>query len=231
MQRTLYLLLIAALCMTFVPVSSPSQAIELTDEQEQRVERLIVEMTLEEKVGQMFMVNIPGKALGDRAAEFIATYHPGAVAIFGANVDEEPIAQVATFINQIQEVSTTTGANIPMIIAVDQEGGRVRRLVNDVTYFPDPIMLGAMTEPESVERYGAAMAAELHEIGINMNLAPVADLMSRADALNPYSVVNRRTFGDDPDRVGWQTAAYTAGLAQHNVIGVLKHYPGHGGAG
>lgn len=222
-----HLLLALLLLNTFL---HPIVAEENSPEQVARVDALIAQMTLEQKVGQMFMVNIYGKALGDRGREFISTYQPGAVAIFGYNTDFEPASGIATLINDMQGVATTSGVGIPMIIAVDQEGGRVRRIVNDVTWFPEPLALGATTEPESVERWGAAAGRELKAIGVNMNLAPVADLAVRGDLLNQYRVMHRRTFGDDPERVGWQVAAYSDGLAQSGVIGVLKHYPGHGGA-
>src|SRR5690606_26332254 len=155
--------------------------------------------------------------LGERGQTFIETYHPGAVALFGYNTDGQSASQVAALINQIQEAST-----IPMIIATDQEGGRVNRLVNDVTYFPDPLWLGAQTDPATVQAVGAAMGRELAAIGINMNLAPVADLQTRDDMFNEYRVMYRRTFGDNPEQVGWQVAAYVQGLADSGVIGVLK---------
>jgi beta-N-acetylhexosaminidase len=68
------------------------------------------------------------------------------------------------------------------------------------------------------------------QLGVNMNLAPVADLHTRSDMLNRYRVMHRRTFGDDPNRVGVQVAAYVDGLRDSGVIGVIKHFPGHGGA-
>ncbi len=225
MQKIIWLLLIFSLALP------PVSARQATLSDAERVEKIVADMTLEEKVGQMFMVNIYGKELGQRATEFIQQHHPGAVAIFGYNTDFEPASATAAFINQIQAVSTTSGAEIPMIIATDQEGGRVRRLVNDVTFFPDPLALGATTQPEAVERVGLALGSEMRAMGITMNLAPVADLHTREDMLNQYRVMHRRTFGDDPDRVGEQVAAYARGLEQAGVIGVVKHYPGHGGAG
>lgn len=227
MRKFVWLMLLFTLLLPSTTAQQDTQE-NLTDTA--RVEQILEDMTLEEKVGQMFMVNIYGKAIGERATEFIQQQHPGAVAIFGYNTDLEPASATAAFINQIQEVSTTSGAEIPMIIATDQEGGRVRRLVNDVTFFPDPLAFGATTTDEAIERVGFALGSEMRAMGINMNLAPVADLHTREDMLNQYRVMHRRTFGDDPDRVGQQVAAYSLGLAEAGVIGVIKHYPGHGGA-
>ena len=229
MQKIIVILFIVSL--VFTPnFSSFTQATELTPEEVERVESLIASMTLEEKVGQMFMVNIYGTELAERGTAFITDYHPGAVAIFAYNTDFEPPSQVATFLNQIQQVASTTGAGVPLFIATDHEGGTVQRIVNEMTWFPDPSYLGAASDPEPIARMGAAVGRELHALGVNMNLAPIADLQTRGDALNQYRVMHRRTFGDDPDRVGWQVAAYTDGLAEQGVVGVIKHYPGHGGA-
>ncbi len=227
MRKIIGLIFLLAL---LVPQIHAQENSEETTTHAERVEALIHNMTLEEKVGQMFMINIYGKAIGDRATAFIQEQHPGAVAIFGYNTDYETAGNIAHFINQIQEAATAGQNGIPMIIATDQEGGRVRRIVNDVTLFPDPLALGATTHLEAVERIGYAVGAELRAIGITMNLAPVADLHTREDMLNQYRVMHRRTFGDDPQRVGEQVAAYSEGLAEAGVIGVIKHYPGHGGA-
>jgi beta-N-acetylhexosaminidase len=76
---------------------------------------------------------------------------------------------------------------------------------------------------------GRVTGAELREIGFNMNLAPVADLYARDDLYFDSRVLHRRTFGDDPERVGMQVAAYSAGLSDAGIISVTKHFPGHGG--
>jgi beta-N-acetylhexosaminidase len=219
-----YLALILVILCFAVILPHPVQS-----QREDHVETLLDEMTLEQKIGQMFMTTIYGTQVGDTAREFIAETTPGAVAIFGYNT-EQPTPELAQFINDMQAASVESGANIPLIVAVDQEGGRVWRLVNDVTHFPEAMFMGAPTDPAALERVGAATGAELQAIGINMNLAPVADLQTRTDTLTPVRVMYRRTFGNDPERVGWQTAAYVRGMAEYNVIGVLKHFPGHGGA-
>lgn len=186
-------------------------------------------MTLEQKVGQMFMVSLYGAELSEAGAAFIRQQQPGAVAIFGYNADGRTPQQVAALINQMQAVATENGG-VPLIIATDQEGGRVQRITNGMTVFPDPLYLGAVTNDAALERIGAVMGAELAALGINMNLAPVADLHTRGDMLSDVRVMHRRTFGDNPERVGEQAAAYVEGLRQAGVIGVVKHFPGHGGA-
>jgi beta-N-acetylhexosaminidase len=218
------------LLITLLPITAQGDSHTYDPALERRVEMLLAQMSLEEKVGQMFMVNIYGTEFGENGATFIREQHPGAVAIFGFNTDGQSAEDLANFLNEMQRVAQDSGAGIPLIVATDQEGGRVRRVSEEVTAFPSPLFLGATTRPEAIQRIGAAAGAELHTLGINMNLAPVADLTTRTDMLSEVRVMYRRTFGEDPQRVGEQVAAYTQGLAESGVIGVLKHFPGHGGA-
>lgn len=219
------------LCTLLLPLGRPPQPAQAQEAAPtDRVESLLASMSLEQKIGQMFMVNVYGKELKENGIRFLQESTPGAVAIFGYNTNDESAETVAAFIEAMQATAVESGAGVPLFVAVDQEGGRVRRIINGVTYFPEPLPMGAVTQVAALEQYGAAMGAELSALGINMNLAPVADLYDREDATNIYRVMHRRTFGEDPEQVGWQAAAYSAGLAQQGVVGVLKHFPGHGGA-
>lgn len=218
-RQMLCCLVLVSLIIGIWPASSSDEEIDV----------LLASMTLEEKVGQMFMVSLYGKRLTDAGENLISTYHPGAVALFGYNVDYERADHIALLINEMQTAAVESGAEIPLFIAADQEGGRVQRIVNGVTHYPDPLYLGAIMTPEPIRGVGAATGAELRALGVNMNLAPVADLQSRPDEFDKNRVLYRRTFGDDAGRVGWQVAAYSAGLADSGVVGVVKHFPGHGG--
>jgi beta-N-acetylhexosaminidase len=154
-------------------------------------------MSLAEKAGQVFMVSIYGRNLPEAGAALITDYHPGAVALFAYNTDYQPLAEVASLINQMQALSTADNGP-PLFIALDHEGGRVRRLVNGVTRFPDPLGFGALPEPGPYQTIGRLTGAELRAVGVNMNLAPVLDLFSRPDLQDKNRVLYRRTLGDDP---------------------------------
>lgn len=213
-------ILLLLFCMLVPPLMAQS-----SEEPADEVESLLANMSLEQKVGQMFMVTLYGKALTETGEAFIRDYQPGAVAIFGFNTDFETGEHVALLINNMQSASS-----IPLIIASDEEGGTVRRIINDVTKFPDPLGMGAVSSADVIRAVGAARGREIWAIGVNMNLAPVVDLSLPQDMRNPNSVLFRRTLGDDPQRVGWVAARYSEGLASEGVIAVAKHYPGHGGA-
>ena len=136
---------------------------ELSAADNERIENQLAVMTIEEKAGQLFMVSLFGRDLTETGAALINDYHPGAVALFNYNTDFEPASQVAKLINDMQGYATSTGAEIPLIIAADQEGGDVRRIVNDVTVFPDPLGLGAITEYDSIERVAEITGAHFHQ--------------------------------------------------------------------
>ncbi len=187
------------------------------------VDTLLNAMTLEQRVGQMFMVSAYGKTLSDTTTAFIKEMMPGGVALFtynGTLPDE-----VTHTVNDWQGVVTGVGAKVPLFVSIDQEGGSVTRLTTGFASLPAGWALGAMPL-EDARHVGQIVAEELSAVGINMNLAPVTDVQTIRSNL----LMDRRTFGSKPDRVGAAAAAISAGMADRNVIAVLKHFPGHGDA-
>jgi beta-N-acetylhexosaminidase len=193
---------------------------------QQRVDDLMATMTLRQKVGQLFMVTLFGKQLADSNISFIAEYQPGAVAVFDFNVQDQTPAQVTILVNSIQQ-NAVDHIGIPMLVATDQEGGRVWRLQEGFTQFPDPAILGAAADPEVAFLVGQAIGREIAAVGLNMNLAPVTDLHNRGDALNIHRVLNHRTISEDAEVTGEMAGGLVQGMADVGVIGVLKHFPGH----
>jgi beta-N-acetylhexosaminidase len=190
-----------------------------------RVEILLAQMTTRQKVGQLFMVTLFSPRLLESNRQFIADYYPGAIALFGSNLDYQSSAETTALINSIQTASIAS-SGVPMFVAADQEGGLVWRLINGFTHFPKPLYLGAM-QPDMAYRVGQAMGREMAAVGVNMNLAPVIDLTTREDALNKYRVLFARTMGENPHLVGINAGYLSQGMATSGVVGVLKHFPGH----
>ncbi len=228
MRRLFSLVLIVTLISPLWPVQAIGD--DAPPDNPNRVDALLAEMSVAEKVGQLYVVSLFGRQLSEPAARMLTDYHPGGVTLFDFNTDFESAASITRLINDMQATATASGASVPLFIATDHEGGRVRRIVNDVTLFPDPLAFGAVQDPAIVQRMGRVTGDELAALGVNMNLAPVADLTTRGDMLNRTRVMNRRTFGDDPARVGQIAAAYSDGLRDAGVVSVVKHFPGHGGA-
>ena len=188
---------------------------------EQSIPDQIAEMSLKQKVAQMFMVSFFGTQLTDIERDFLRDVQPGAVVLFGKNV--ETPEQVTRLTNDYQKM-ILDGGGIPLFIAVDQEGGRIQHLQDGFTRFPLPMLWTATQDEELAYQVGSAMATEMLAVGVNMNLAPVADLNTNID--NP--IIGRRSFGSEVEMVAPILTHFIRGLQDNGVMATVKHFPGHG---
>ncbi len=177
-----------------------------------------VEMTSREKIGQLFMVGFMGTSVTPDLASFIREYKPGGVILFSRNL--ESVQQIVELTNELQRCSPQS----PLLISIDQEGGRVSRLPKGFTIFPPCDLLGRCNSSELTYAAAATIAKELKAVGINMNMAPVLDVNSNPD--NP--VIGDRAFGSAPDLVSELGLVTASGLQDNKVIACGKHFPGHG---
>lgn len=177
-----------------------------------------IEMSSREKIGQLFMVGFMGTSVNPELASFIREYQPGGVILFSRNL--ESVEQIVELTNDLQRCSPKS----PLLISIDQEGGRVSRLPKGFTVFPPCELLGQCNSSELAYAAAATIAKELKAVGINMNMAPVLDVNSNPD--NP--VIGDRAFGSTPDVVSEMGLVTTAGLQDNNVVACGKHFPGHG---
>ncbi|MFC4587228.1 glycoside hydrolase family 3 protein [Sphaerisporangium corydalis] len=204
--------------------------------------RKIASMSLEEKVGQLFVADVYGES-GDTAApadvaanqamygpgvkngdDLIARYKLGAVLYFRwANNLNDPV-RTAGLSNDLQRAALAQPARIPLLVATDQEHGAVYRLDEPFTAFPGQMALGAARSAAGALTAGLVTGRELTALGINQDYAPVADV--NIDPGNP--VIGVRSFGEDTDLVSGLTRASVLGLRQGGVTATLKHFPGHG---
>lgn len=222
----LTMLLVISLVMGGLPAALQNAVPRSEASENSPIDQILAEMTVRQKVGQLLVVNLGGRQLSEAQAAFLATYQPGAFVVFGSNVEGRPPSEITEYINSLQ-ITMQDNEALPMLIATDHEGGRVQRLLEGFTHFPEPSILGASADPEIARLVGGAMGRELSAVGINMNLAPVADLHTRADMLNTSRVLNHRTISQDPEVVGEIVAGLATGFADYQVIGVAKHFPGH----
>ncbi|MFT4296508.1 MAG: glycoside hydrolase family 3 N-terminal domain-containing protein, partial [Micropruina sp.] len=171
---------------------------------------------LRRAVNATLMPGFPGPALpGWLSAELADGL--GAVCLFGSNIDTP--AQVGELTDAVH------AANPDAVVATDEEGGDVTRLHHrDGSPYPSMAYLGRLDDEALTSAVGAGIGAELRAAGIDLNLAPVADVNS--DPRNP--VIGVRSFGSDAALVGRHVAAYTRGLQSAGVGAVAKHFPGHG---
>ncbi|MBL9202394.1 MAG: glycoside hydrolase family 3 protein [Opitutaceae bacterium] len=192
-------------------------------------------LTLREKIGQLLVVGFRGSQpeACAIAARDVREHGIGGVVLFDQEMVDgsagrkniESPAQVRTLLAFLQ-----SHARVPLLTAIDQEGGRVNRL-KPVYGFPESISheeLGKLDQPAETHRHAAATAQTLRSVGLNWNLAPVADLDANPD--NPIIRGKRRSFAADPETVARHATEFVRAHRAHGVLTCLKHFPGHGSA-
>ncbi len=189
---------------------------------QQYIDTIISKMTLEQKLGQMMVVQFNGPLYSPDLNDMITQYNVGSVLIFKSNGNIDTRSQLSGLTQQMQQHS-----NIPLIIATDQEGGTVDRLVDLDGPRPAAADIGQASDPvRAASQAGKQDASDLASYGINLNLAPVVDVDTQNAAEIHYDA---RAFGRDPATVTRLAGAYLSGLQQSNkVFGTLKHFPGLG---
>jgi beta-N-acetylhexosaminidase len=198
---------------------------------ERWAQRTLRHLTLEEKVGQVIMPWARVQFFNLRSADFlklrdnIRKYHLGALGVSvpaeGLFVYKKEPYEAAALTNQLQRES-----KIPLLFAADFERGLSMRL-NGTTVFPHAMAFGAAGKTSYAEALGRITAAEARAIGIHWNFFPDADVNS--NPANP--IINTRSFGEDPEKVGEMVAAYIHGAHSQGLLSTAKHFPGHGDTG
>ncbi len=179
-------------------------------------------MTLEEQIGQLLVVGFQGTTVPEEIVELIQHYHVGNIIFFSRNIQDAQ--QVRELTRSLQAIARAAGQPLPLLICTDQENGMVRRLGTDATLFPGNMTMGAIGSEDIAYAVALASGRELKALGIDLNLAPVADVNN--NPANP--VIGVRSFGEDPQQVARLTAATVKGYRAAGVITSLKHFPGHG---
>lgn len=179
-------------------------------------ELLLQDMTTEEKVGQLFLARCPN----ENAVEDIDQYHLGGYILFGRDFENKTRDQVTQTIADYQE-----NAAIPMLIAVDEEGGTVCRVSSYFrdSRFPSPRTLYDQGGLELIWETEAEKCLLLKEFGINVNVAPVCDITT-----DPNAFMYSRSLGQSPEETGRFVSGVLQVMQDHQIGGVLKHFPGYG---
>ncbi|MFJ8697073.1 glycoside hydrolase family 3 protein, partial [Streptomyces roseolilacinus] len=210
------------------------------DGEERGLVRTVSRMTLEEKVGQLFVMRVYGhsathpdqadvdanlREIGVRtAAELVAKYHVGGVIYFTWAHNTRDPHQIADLSNGIQRAALAQRIPLPVLISTDQEHGIVARVGEPATLLPGAMALGACGARDVARRAAHIAGAELAALGIRQNYAPVADV--NVNPANP--VIGVRSFGADPQAVARMVAAQVKGYQGAGVAATAKHFPGHG---
>ncbi|MEU8025532.1 glycoside hydrolase family 3 protein [Micromonospora haikouensis] len=230
---------------------TPSGAPTATADPAARAAALVGTLADEDLVGQVLMPYAygdnatkvsTGSAAGNRAlagvdtpAEMVAKYRLGGLILVGFSADDPTSGnQETTNVDNPQQVrELTTGLRdaagklpagaAPLLIGTDQEYGVVTRITDGVTLLPSPLAAGAAGDPALTEAAWRAAGQELAAMGINLDFAPVADVL-----VTRSTVIGSRSFGADPKRASAQVAGAVRGLQGAGVAASVKHFPGHG---
>lgn len=183
------------------------------------IEKQLERMSLNEKLGTMIIAGIDGTKADARAQRMIAQQHVGGVIFYKDNVTTP--SGVSAYVNQLK--TWNKGNLSPLLVTVDEEGGRVERLPGLVP-FPSGKAVGDTGDAAYAGRIGHLLGEASKAMGFNVDFAPVLDINSNPN--NP--VIGDRSFGATSDRVTKMGLAVMEGLRAEKVVPVVKHFPGHG---
>jgi beta-N-acetylhexosaminidase len=219
-------------------VQAQTQPTSLDREQRQWVDSTLKKLSLDELVGQMVFASLDSTFLSsdsdkyDALVQLVRETRVGGILAFGGT---EPVPQVmlnptygpiilgqpvelASTLNRLQSV-----ASIPLLTSADFEWGVGMRIAG-ATKFPRAMAFGAAADEVLAYEAGKVTAQESRSVGIHVDFGPVADVNN--NPRNP--VINIRSFGEDPARVGALVSSWVRGLQEGGVLATLKHFPGHG---
>lgn len=200
-----------------------------------RIEEILAGMSLEQKIGQLFVAVGYGSRADqahasntsttgvDTIAEIVRTHHVGGLIYFVWSENLQSIEQVATLSNDAQDAALESGG-IPLIISADEERGVVYRLPAPATPLPGQMALGATGSRAHARKAGEIVGAEMRAAGLHQAFSPVVDV--NVEAQNP--VIGVRSLGADPAAVARLAAAQIKGLQGADCSAAAKHFPGHG---
>lgn len=182
--------------------------------------KVIEEMSLDEKIGQMIIAGISGTTSNSTTKSLVNTYKVGGF-IFYANNLTSP-KQTKHLLNQLKTENENN--HLPLFLSVDQEGGAISRLSGDLINLPTNKEIGKVNNATYSYEIGKLLGKEVNEFGFNVDFAPVLDVNSNPN--NP--IIGNRSFGNNHrivSKLGIQTMK---GIQSRGIISVIKHFPGHG---
>jgi beta-N-acetylhexosaminidase len=192
------------------------------------VQQVYDQLTLAQRVGQLFLVGVPDDLAGSDTVQAVDAYHFGSVLL---PKNDEGTAEMAAGAAAIQALAPTATGGVKFLVAANQEGGEVQQLSGPgFDVMPSELVQGTWTT-SALRAQAQTWGSELHAAGVNLNLAPVMDVVPEATAASnaPIGALDRE-FGFDPQTNGEHGVAYVQGMAAAGVASVAKHFPGLGRA-
>lgn len=198
------------------PIRPPMGTSQARTSEKDWVEKTLGTMTLEEKIGQLFMVDVytkQGAADRSRVEQLIRQYHVGGLLFM--KTDAQSLLQTANYLQSV--------AKYPLLIAIDGETGPSMR-VTDALRFPKQMTLGAISEEAPLRQVGQLIGRQCRRLGIHLNFAPVLDVNTNPQ--NP--VIGARSYGEIKQVVASKGRSFMQGMQSERVLACAKHFPGHG---
>lgn len=174
-------------------------------------------------VGQLLTVGFHGTRPTATLANALKKKERGGVILFKRNLADN-LFDIPELNRELSSLSTSSASDIPLLIAVDQEGGRVARVKAPALVLPPMFSLGERAPRELLRETARAQALELAALGFTMNFAPILDVNSRPE--NP--IIGDRAFSSDPETAAARALTYAEGMRDGGILSCGKHFPGHG---
>ncbi len=173
-------------------------------------------LTLEQEVGQVFIIGIDGTEVDEEMEAIIKDLHPGGVLLLGKNIENKE--QIKKLISDLQVIAKED-TGLPLLIAVDQEGG----IVNRIDFLEEKTAQKDINTKEKAYQIGLDRGKELKDLGINLNLAPLLDEIGEND------FIFNRAFQENQNKTSELAKELIRGQREAGILTCIKHYPGYGG--
>ena len=169
-------------------------------------------------MGNYFFIGLEGTSLTENEANFIVKNNIGGVTLFGRNYESPQ--QLHKLCSDLHALRKKTADGVPLLIGIDMEGGRVHRLKAPFTQWPSLELIGNLNSTSVAFKFGQAMGAELHAMGINLNYSPCLDVFT-----NPKNeIIGDRSFSSDPEIVATLGSALTRGFIKSEIFTLCKAF-------
>ena len=176
-------------------------------------------LTIEEKIGQMLMFGTNSSNI-EPICNLIKNYKIGGVILYKKNYSS--YKEMLKVIKKLKDANKDN--KLPLFIAIDQEGGVVNRLPNDIEKIKNIYDVSSKNDIDLIKKHADIISNILYNSGINMNFSPVLDIYNNSNS----SVLSKRCFGDEIERVSLYGTIYMNEIKKNGIISVVKHFPGHG---